>query len=247
MIDLKNYVQSLGFQVVHIKTDSIKIPDATPEIIKQVEEFGEGYGYTFEHEATYDKLCLVNDAVYIAKKHVPVKHIKPDNEAQILFDVQWDAVGAQFQHPVVYKALFTHEPLDFNDLCETKQVSKGAMYLDFNESEATPSTPFRGMHFVGRSGLFVPVHQSAGGAKLVRVLPDNGKPYSVSGAKDYLWLEAEMIKTLNPELGKWTFDELVGLNGPDVTNIVDVRYYENLVNDAVQTISKFGDFDEFVV
>ena len=25
------------------------------------------YGYTFEHEATYDKICLVNDAVYIAK------------------------------------------------------------------------------------------------------------------------------------------------------------------------------------
>ena len=30
-------------------------------------DFGERYGYTFEHEATYDRMCLVNDAVYIAK------------------------------------------------------------------------------------------------------------------------------------------------------------------------------------
>ena len=67
MIDLKNEVLKRGFQVAHIKTDSIKIPDATPEIIQFVMDFGERYGYTFEHEATYDRMCLVNDAVYIAK------------------------------------------------------------------------------------------------------------------------------------------------------------------------------------
>lgn len=67
MIDLKNEVQKRGFTVAHIKTDSIKIPDATPEIIQFVMEFGKKYGYTFEHEATYDRMCLVNDAVYIAK------------------------------------------------------------------------------------------------------------------------------------------------------------------------------------
>lgn len=36
MIDLKNEVLNRGFQVAHIKTDSIKIPDATPEIIQFV-------------------------------------------------------------------------------------------------------------------------------------------------------------------------------------------------------------------
>ena len=30
-------------------------------------EFANKYGYTFEHEATYDRMCLVNDAVYIAR------------------------------------------------------------------------------------------------------------------------------------------------------------------------------------
>ena len=67
MVNLKHAVQSQGFTVAHIKTDSIKIPDATPEIIKFVTEYGKLYGYNFEHEATYDRMCLVNDAVYIAR------------------------------------------------------------------------------------------------------------------------------------------------------------------------------------
>lgn len=67
MINLKHEVQKRGFVVAHIKTDSIKIPDATPEIIQFVMDYGKMYGYIFEHEATYDRMCLVNNAVYIAK------------------------------------------------------------------------------------------------------------------------------------------------------------------------------------
>ena len=32
-----------------------------------MQEYGKAYGYNFEHEATYDRMCLVNNAVYIAK------------------------------------------------------------------------------------------------------------------------------------------------------------------------------------
>ena len=48
-----------------IKTDSIKIPDATPEIMDFVIRFGKEYGYLFETEANFEKFCLVNDAVYV--------------------------------------------------------------------------------------------------------------------------------------------------------------------------------------
>jgi DNA polymerase elongation subunit (family B) len=58
MINLKHEVQKKGFIVAHIKTDSIKIPDATPEIIQFIMDYGKQYGYTFEHEATYDRMCL---------------------------------------------------------------------------------------------------------------------------------------------------------------------------------------------
>ena len=44
MIDLKHAVQEKGFTVAHIKTDSIKIPNATDEIINFVVDFGKKYG-----------------------------------------------------------------------------------------------------------------------------------------------------------------------------------------------------------
>ena len=116
MIDLKEEVQKRGFTVAHIKTDSIKIPNATPEIIQFVMDFGRKYGYTFEHEATYDRMCLVNDAVYICRYD----------------DGHWDATGTQFAVPYVFKTLFSKEKIEFNDLCETKSVTS-ALYLDMNE------------------------------------------------------------------------------------------------------------------
>lgn len=118
MIDLKHEVQKRGYTVAHIKTDSIKIPNADQSIIDFVMEFGKKYGYTFEHEATYDRMCLVNDAVYIAKDKA---------------DGHWTATGTQFQVPFVFKTLFSHEKIEFEDLCETKTVST-ALYLDMNES-----------------------------------------------------------------------------------------------------------------
>ena len=230
MVDLKNFIQERGFQVVHIKTDSVKIPNATPEIIEAVTEFGKRYGYDFEHEKTFDKFCLVNDAVYIAKA-----------------DGKWDAVGAQFQHPVVHKVLFSHEPIKFEDLCETKQVREGSMYLDFNDAEATPANPYRGMHFIGRVGLFLPVLPSIGGAKLMRV--KDGKSYSVTGTKNYLWLEAEMVKVLKLDaIDRLLFEDLTdAINGTgSLTDIVDMQYYETLVDDATKKIEEFGNFEEFV-
>jgi hypothetical protein len=176
MIELKNAVQELGYQVVHIKTDSIKIANADEEIVDLVFAFGEKYGYTFEHENTYEKFCLVNDAVYVAKTKVG------DDE-------KWTAVGAQFKVPYVFKTLFDGEPILRTDLAETKQVSKGHMVLKF------PSGP----HFVGRTGRFVPVTESSGvGGTLVRVY--DGKEYAVPGTKGYFWVEAEMANRMGLDL-----------------------------------------------
>lgn len=138
MVDLKEKVQEKGFTVAHIKTDSIKIPGATPEIIQFVMDFGKKYGYSFEHEATYEKMCLVNDAVYIAKYATVEEcenlygkgYVPGDNRKH---GGEWTATGKQFAVPYVYKTLFTKEPILFEDLCETFQVT-GSLYLDFNEA-----------------------------------------------------------------------------------------------------------------
>lgn len=181
MVELKHAVQERGFQVVHIKTDSIKIANADQEIIDFVFNFGDKYGYTFEHESTYTKFCLVNDAVYVAKTG-------PEEKAE------WTAVGAQFKVPYVFKTLFTGEPILRTDLAETKQVSKGAMHLAYYDGSMT---------FVGRTGRFVPVTDPEIGGKLLRI--HNDKEYAVTGTKrpdgkgHYLWIEQENANQLPPE------------------------------------------------
>lgn len=187
MIDLLELVKDHGFTVVHIKTDSIKIADATPEIIQVVMDFGKLYGYTFEHEATYDKMCLVNKAVYIARKK----------------NGKWTATGEQFAEPYVFKNLFSHEPIEFTNLIQVKSA-KTAMYLDFNENLSADEHDRR---FVGKTGAFIPVKPGSGGALLVRegLNPKTGeKKYdSVSDTKGYRWMEAAMVK----EIGEHIIDK----------------------------------------
>lgn len=263
MIDLKNEVLKRGFQVAHIKTDSIKIPDATPEIIKFVMDFGERYGYTFEHEATYDRMCLVNDAVYIAKYKDAddckkmYGYIPGDNEEH---GNQWTATGTQFAVPYLFKTLFSHEKIEFVDMCETFSVSKGDLYLDMNEGLTDVSglekeldklessykkgkisdTTFEpqaaelvekikaghDLHFVGRVGQFTPIKSGCGGGILYRV--NDGKNYAASGSTGFRWLESESVKAAN------MYDD------------IDRSFYQRLIDDAVDTISKYGDFEWFV-
>lgn len=250
MTDLKHEVQKKGFTVAHIKTDSIKIPDATPEIIQFVIDFGKRYGYTFEHEATYERMCLVNDAVYIAK-YKDGKHAG-----------EWTATGTQFAVPYVFKKLFSKEPIVFEDMCETKSVTS-ALYLDMNETLPDVSeyekqfakllkdigdiskledpmtdecqeferlgkiiADGHNYIFVGRVGQFCPIKPGCGGGLLMR--EKDGKYYAATGSKGYRWKESEIVKELGLE------------------EEIDRSYYDKLVDDAVETISKYGDFEWFI-
>lgn len=223
MIKLKHEVQKLGYSVAHIKTDSIKIPNADNKIIEFCMEFGKKYGYTFEHEATYEKMCLVNDAVYIAK-YASEKDCKKlygyspkDNSKH---GGEWTATGTQFQVPYVFKTLFSHEPIEFSDICETKTVTS-AMYIDL-----TPDIEEEhDMIFVGKVGMFTPVKQ--GGGKLLRDA-GKGKFAAVTGTKNYMWMESSTLK----ELDNWQ-------------DYVDISYYANLVDAAKAAIEEYGDFNDF--
>lgn len=232
MRTLQDEVQQRGFTVAHIKTDSIKIPDATPEIIDFCMKFAEKYGYTFEHEATYEKMCLVNDAVYIARYldadqcqaqygYMPEKNEEHSRE--------WTATGTQFQIPYVFKTLFSHEPVVFADLCQTKTVSKGAIYLDKNED--LPEGEHKYI-FVGRVGSFCPIKSGCGGAVLLREsgVNDAGeKTYAaVGGSKGYRWLESEMVHELQMEKD------------------IDRSYFDKMADDAADAIAKYGDYEWFV-
>lgn len=242
MVDLMFAVQEQGYTVAHIKTDSIKIPEATPSIIEFVIDFGKRYGYNFEHEATYDRMCLVNKSTYIAK-YKTGKHAG-----------EWTATGAQFAQPYVFKTLFSHEPITFEDMCETKNV-KTALYLDMNEgyplhsySEEEYNEATEGMSendlkkykgpkvgdlvethnyvFIGRAGQFSPIVPDAGGGVLVR--EQDGKYVSATDADGYRWLESEMVRSLHMEKS------------------VDISFYRKKVDEAIADISQYGDFEWFV-
>jgi hypothetical protein len=168
-----------------------------------VKTIGSFYQYEFEHETTYDKMCLVNDAVYIARK-----------------GDEWTAVGSQFQHPYIFKSLFSGEEITFDDLCEGRTVMQGSMYLDETESE---NLVYHNMRHLGRTGRFTPVLE--GGGTLYRVKDD--KYYAVTGTKGYKWMDAEIAKDL-----------------PDVK--IDMSYFDKLKADAIKAIDAFGSFEEFV-
>lgn len=225
MRTLQDEIIKRGFKVAHIKTDSIKIPDATPEIIEFTLNFAKQYGYEFEHEATYDRMCLVNNAVYIAKYATAEDceeqygYIPGDNKKK---GGKWTATGAQFQIPYVYKKLFTKEPIEFDDLCETKSVTS-SLYLDMNENLKEDEHNYI---FIGKVGRFCPIKPGCGGGLLCR--EKDGKYSSATGAKGYRWLESEVV-------------EANGKQGD-----IDEKHFIELADDAKDAINKYGDYEWFV-
>lgn len=238
MRTLQDEVTTRGYRIVAIKTDSIKIANADKAIVDFCMEFAEKYSYKFDHEATYDRICQINDADYIAK-YADVAlcesiygYVPGDNAKAAKKGEMWTATGKQFQIPYVFKTLFSKEPIEFEDLCEAKEV-KTAIYVDMNEDLPEGEHDY---HFVGKVGNFCPIKSGCGGGVLVRenVGKDGNVKYdSVTGTlkpdkTPYRWLEAEAVKTLGKE------------------SDIDKSYHRALVDKAVDFISQYGDFERFV-
>ena len=287
MIDLMLKVKEMGYRVIHVKTDSIKIAEPDERVYNFVMDYGKKFGYTFEIEHKFEKICLVNNAVYICKYTDAPENGKMAGK--------WEGTGDQFKEassPYEFKTLFSHDEINFWDLCVTQTVKVGlGLYLDLDEN--LPSSELlekeedklvkkwhkvqfelcdendkklvegfnpvltdipdkklaqyasdeyhrdyirlcevqeeirkcHDYHFVGKAGLFCPIKPGCGGGRLVR--ENNGKYAYAAGSKDYRWLEAETVRELHLE------------------DKIDLGYFEGLKNDAIATISQFGDFEAF--
>lgn len=250
MVTLRDEVQARGFKVISIKTDSIKVVNPDDKIEKFIIEFGKKYGYNFEVENVFERICLINDSTFIAK----CAEDDPDTPGQ------WYAKAERFQVPYIFKTLFSNEKLCFDDFCEIKSVSKGQIYLDMNEGYPDVTrdekelknlesryrkgelsdTTFEELckplvdeiaagHnyvFVGRVGQFCPIKPGCGGGVMYRY--HNGKYYAVTGTTGYRWLESEVVKQLHKE------------------EDIDESYYKRLAEEAIDNINQFGDFTHFV-
>lgn len=211
---LQDEIVNRGYSVIHCKTDSIKgpIPDADQSIINFCIEFAAKYGYTFEHEATFEKLCLITDADYVGK-------YKWAADKELIGT--WTATGAQFAHPFVFKTLFTREPIEFKDLCETKSVTT-KMFLDMNENLSEDEHDYV---FVGRAGQYCPIKPGCGGGELVALRGD--KYHAVTGTKGYRWLESSMVKMLHKE------------------DDIDMEYFTSMSDKMFEKIGQYCDAEVF--
>jgi Family of unknown function (DUF5906) len=216
MINLKEKILNLGYQIIHIKTDSVKIVvpkgENPKKIIDIVMEYGLEYGYEFEHEATYEKIALVNDSVFVA-------YVAAGREP-----AHWTATGAQFQHPYVFKKLFTHENIQFRDKCEVKSVTT-SLWLDFTSDKEAMALANDNKRFVGRTGVFCPMVPEHGGGILQR--EKDGKFFAATGSTGYEWLESEMVKTLGleKEIDMTYFDKLVDTARTDIGQYCDIEWF----------------------
>lgn len=218
MKQLQDTVESMGFTVIHIKTDSIKIANPTDELLDYIDNYGKEYGYTYEVEHTWEKICLVNKAVFIGRHDTDdPDYISNPDKSNKDFPNRWEAVGTQFQIPYVFKSLFSHEKIDFYDMCETINVMSGSLHLIYKGKVERDI-------FVGRVGLFCPM-KVHGGQLIVR--RDDGRVAAPAGTKDYIWMETETVQDRNLE------------------DDINLDYYKSKCDEAIETISQFGDFNTF--
>lgn len=212
---IQDEVEARGFTVIHIKTDSIKIADPTDDILKFVDDLGAKYGYKFDIEHTWNRICLVDKAQFIGL------HDYDDPESPY----EWDATGAKFQVPYIYKTLFSHEEITLNDFKEKIKSTTGTLHLVYNEG-----TDYEVDEYIGKCSQFTPVKQG-NGAHLYRV--KDGKRYAVANSinKDtgekYEWVESNSIDETN-------------------SDIINRDFYIRKLNDAIKELSKWGDVDEFM-
>lgn len=268
MRTLQDEVENRGFKIVAIKTDSIKIANATKEIVDFCIEFAKNYSYTFEFETVYDRICQVNDADYIARYATPewcedrYGYTPGDNKKN---GGQWSVTGAKFAVPYVFKTLFSHEPIEFDDLCETKSVTS-ALYLDMNEDLPDVS------------------HSEVELEKLRKKWPDENGDYPFDYDDLVLKLNSEiekghnyifvgkigrfcpikpgrggglLVREATDKNGNVKYDAATGSKGYrwlesemvrefHREDDIDRSYYDALATAAIETISEFGDFEHFV-
>ena len=261
MRTLQDEVEKRGFKIVAIKTDSIKIADATKEIIDFCMDFAKMYSYTFEFEAFYDRICQINDADYIAKYKdadwcereygfIPGDNAKHAGE--------WTATGKQFAVPYVFKTLFSKEPIVADDLCETFSV-KSALYLDMNETLPDVSEYEKELDKLEDKYKKGKLSDTTFESECARLQPliEDGHDYKFVGkvgrftpvkpgtGGGILCREqnGKYYAAANSTGYRWIESEMLG---DDIFNVVDDSFYIKMVNDRVDDISALGDFEWFV-
>jgi hypothetical protein len=225
-------VMAHGGHVVHVKTDSLKIPAVTREVLDAAMASAVEVGQSFDIEDIYQKFLLLNKSEYAAFAQS---------------DKSWHFRGKKFLRPYIRKMLFMHDPMSFDDYAETI-ASQGTLYL------VNPNDPEDRQH-IGKVGKFLPMASvEEGGRTLVTervntkgqkelVVADvgngdecpDGEPLftqsAPGGTKGYLWMDK---------------DAYILMYGEDLSH-VNHAYYENMQQAVIDEINEIVPFAELVL
>ncbi len=178
MIDLYETIKEMpGYEIIHVKTDSVKVYPFDEKIENFIYNFGKQYGYTFDTEAIYDKFILMDKAQYFCRE---------------VGSQEWHSTGKLPSEPYIFHSLCPSDkmlniPKDVSMTCESKS---GPIYI--------------GDRFVGKNAHVVPVLERYG--QELRVLRDNKEVY-VPGTKGYQFMLYSDFKTLeySPDTIDWDY------------------------------------------
>lgn len=260
MIDLQEEVEKRGGDVIHIKTDSIKVVNPSKELVEFIMEYGKKWGYTFEVEHVFDRICLVNDAVYVAKLS------DEDPEAP----GEWTSTGTQFKVPYVFKSLFSKEDLIINDFFEVKESKAGTIFMDFcNDKEDVSKwedlKEYRrkkaaGMKITKKAEVIIDEFKYLSDEDLEATIAKGHDYRFVGRVGCFIPIKKErggaVLVAKNAKTGKygaltgtkdtyWLEADSV-IRRDDIWDILDRSYHEELARKAIETIEKFGSYDIFV-
>ena len=271
MKTLQDELVNKGFTVAGIRTDSIKIPNATNDVIAFCMDFADKYGYNFQHEATYERMCLVDKANYIAAYTRPeicnkkYGYVPGDNEDHFKkYSHPWCSTGEIFKKPYVFKTLFSGEPVTFDDMCETDSVKDAVIYLDMNET--LPDVQIYEKELSRR--LHNDTHQT-GKMKLNLNLSDMsnedlekeisaghnyvfigrvGRFYPVRAGAGGGWLMVYRNNKYDSVQGSSGFRwlEAEAVQALDKESDIDPRFHEKLISKRLGIFEQFGSYERFV-
>lgn len=261
-----------GYEVIHVKTDSVKIANADPGIVRFVQEFAKKYSYEMEHEAVYDRICLIDKAQYIAAYMDPAKCVDvygyaPGENVEHIEECghPWTATGDEFQRPYIFKTLFSGEPIVFDDLCETNSVAKGAIYLDMNEgmpnvdiwekelehritNANNPDKPKMKVNSKMADLSDDDICEEIAKGHSYQFIGRVGRFYPIAPGKGgglQMVLRDGKYNSVSGSKGyRWLEAELVKNLHKEGDR--DIRYHDEMVRKSITKFNKFGDFDRFI-
>ena len=271
MKTLFDEVRARGYSIRHVKTDSVKVSNGDFEIIKFIQDFAKKYGYVMEHEATYERMCLIDNAQYVAAYMRPEEcmkrygYVPGDNEDHFRdHDHPWTTTGKEFQQPYIFKTLFSGEVPSFDDCCETKSVKDAAIYLDMNEGLPDASIYekelerrlYNATHEEGKKKLN-PNLSSMSIEDIDKKISEGhdynfvgrvGRFYPVkpgSGGGMLMVYRKDKYDSVSGAKGyRWLEAEKVKALGKE--SDLDPLYHEEQVDEAIAFVNKFGSFERFI-